>query len=70
MGHRINEWVQRLIAPVGAIAAIAFLHFGFGIVKTLDIILPTFGLLVVLLIAVDPGPRAKGFVDALMNRLR
>jgi hypothetical protein len=36
-------WVQRLLAPGAAIATIALLHYGFGVSKTLAIILPTFG---------------------------
>jgi hypothetical protein len=34
------------------------------------IILPLFMVVTLLLIAVDPGPRAKGFVEGLKNRLR
>ncbi len=34
------------------------------------IILPIFGVLMLLMIAVDSGPRAKGFVEGLRNRLR
>ena len=70
MGHRTNEWVQRLLAPVAAIATVALLHFGFGLLKTLAIILPIFAVLMLFLIAIDPGPRAKGFVEGLKSRLR
>jgi hypothetical protein len=69
MGHRINLWVQRLVAPVAAIAAMLLLHFGFGILKALIVIVPIFGVIMLFLIAVDPGPRAKEFVEGLRNRL-
>jgi hypothetical protein len=70
MGHRINVWVQRLLGPIATIATLALLHFGFGVLKTLAIILPMFGVLILFMIAVDPGPRAKEFVEGLRNRLR
>jgi len=46
------------------------LHFGFGILKTLAIIPPIFGVLMLSLIAVHPGPISKEFVEGLRNRLR
>ncbi len=70
MGHRINVWVQRLMVPGAVITTLALLHFGFGIPKVLAIILPIFVGLMLVLIAVDPGPRAKEFVERLRNRLR
>ena len=70
MGHRINVWVQRLVVPSAAIATVELRHFGFGLLKTLAIILPIFGVTLIFLIAVDPGPRAKEFVEGLKNRLR
>lgn len=45
-------------------------HFGFGVLKIVAIILPIFIVLMLLLIAVDPGPKARGFVEGLRNRLR
>lgn len=70
MGHSINAWVQRFWVPCFAIAALALAHFGFGVRKIAAIILPIYVVLVVFLIAVDPGPRTKGFVEGLRNRLR
>ena len=45
------------------------LHFGFGILKTLAIIPPIFGVLMLSLIAVHPGHISKEFVEGLRNRL-
>jgi hypothetical protein len=70
MRHRINERVQKLLAPGFAIAAAILAHFGFSILRIVAIILPIFVVVMLFLIAVDPGPRAKGFVDGLRNRLR
>jgi len=36
----------------------------------LAVILPIFGVTMIFLIAADPGPRAKEFVEGLKNRLR
>jgi len=58
------------MAPGAAILTLVLLHFGFPILKVLAIILPTFVVLMLLLIAVDPGPRAKEFVEGLRNRPR
>jgi hypothetical protein len=69
MGHRINEWVQKLLVPCLAITAMALAHFGFGVLKIVAIISPIFIVLMLFLIAVDPGPRTKGFVEGLRNRL-
>lgn len=70
MGHRISEWVHRLLVPCAVIATLALRHFGFDVLKIVAIILPLFMVVTLLLIAVDPGPRAKGFVEGLKNRLR
>jgi hypothetical protein len=70
MGHRINVWVQRLVAPVAVIATMVLLHFGFGILKAFVVIVPIFAVIMLFLIAVDPGPRAKEFVEGLRNRWR
>ena len=70
MGHRVNEWIQRLIAPSGDIAAVVLLHFGFGFWRILAILLPVFSMLMFLAIIIDPGPKAKAFVEGLKNRLR
>jgi uncharacterized iron-regulated membrane protein len=69
MGHHINKWVQRLLAPGAAIGAIALLHFGFGVGKTLAIMLFALAVLMLFLTAVDPGPKAKRFVEGLRNRV-
>jgi hypothetical protein len=70
MGHRINEGVQKLLVPGAVIGTAALLHFGFSVLKIVAIILPTFVVVMLFLIAVDPGPRARGFVEGLRNRLR
>ena len=70
MGHRINERVQRLLVPCFAIAAATLAHFGFSILKIVAVILPIFIVVMLFLIAIDPGPRTKGVVEGLRNRLR
>jgi hypothetical protein len=70
MGHRINVWIQRLLVPCAVIASMALLHFGFGVLKTVAVMLSIFVVLMLCMIAVDPGPRAKGFVEGLRSRLR
>ena len=70
MGHRPTEWFHRL-SPLGiCIAATACVCFGFGFLKTMAIVLPLFVVLLLVVIAMDPGPRAKGFVERMRNRLR
>ena len=69
MGHRINVWVQRLLIPVFAIAAMVLMH-EFSVFKTVVILLPIFAALMLILIIVDPGPRTKAFVDSVRNRTR
>jgi hypothetical protein len=68
MGHRINVWIQRLLTPVFVIAALILLRFGFSGVNALAILLPIFCALMLLLIVLDPGPRAKAFLESLRNR--
>jgi hypothetical protein len=70
MGHRINERVQKLLVPCLVIASATLAHFGVSILRTVTIIAPIFIVAMLFLIAVDPGPRAKGFVEGLRNRLR
>ena len=62
MEHRINVWIQRLVVACAAIATVELRHFGFALLKTLAIILPIFGVAMILLIAVAPDPRAEEFV--------
>jgi hypothetical protein len=38
MRHRINQWIQRLIAPGMIVVGLILQHLGFGIVKTLSIL--------------------------------
>jgi len=70
MGHRKTAWIQRLIFSGTVIAGMVVGRFGFGIVKTLAIILAICSVMALSLIAVSPGPRAKEFVEGLRNRLR
>jgi hypothetical protein len=70
MGRSVNVWVQRFLVPCFAIAAMALAHFGFGARKMVTIIVPIYVVLMLLLIVVDPGPRARGFVEGLRERLR
>jgi len=70
MGHRVNVWLQRLLAPGFAVTALIFLHFGFGALKVLALLLPLFIVLMIVLILLDPGPRAKAFVESLRNHPR
>lgn len=68
MGHRINVWVQRLLAPGFAVAGMILIGLGLGAYKILAILLPSFVAVMVLLIVLDPGPRAKAFVESLRHR--
>jgi uncharacterized protein YacL len=68
MRHRINEWVQRLLVPGLVIATLVLLRLGFTVSKILTIILPIFLALLVLVIVVDPGPRAKELLESLRSR--
>jgi hypothetical protein len=70
MGDRINGWIQRLFVPCTGIAAMALPHFGFGFLNAVAITASIPVALMFVMIAVDPGPRAKGFVEGLRNRLR
>ena len=51
------------------LAVLVLIH-QFSVFKTLVILLPIFAALMLVLIAVDPGPRTKAFVDSLRNRIR
>jgi hypothetical protein len=70
MGHRINVWIQKLIVPAGAVAALVMRHQGFGVWRILIILLPVLALLMLVMIATDPGPRAKSFMEGLKSRFR
>lgn len=70
MGHRINEQIQRLIVPGAVIATLTLSHLGLSVLKTPAIVLPIAGVLMLFSILLDPGPRAKGFVEGLKNLLR
>jgi len=70
MGHRVNEWIQRLLVPVCAITAITLMQLGYSVRRTLEILIPLFGVLILVMVVVDPGHRTKGFVEGLKNRLR
>jgi hypothetical protein len=43
-------------------------HFGFGFLKTVAITASISVALMFVMIAVDPGPRAKGFMEGLRDR--
>jgi hypothetical protein len=68
MGHRINQWIGRLLAPIFALATMAMLHRGVGGWRILEILLPVFALLMLLTIFLDPAPRAKGFMEEVKGR--
>jgi hypothetical protein len=70
MGDRINVWIQRLFVPCTGIAAMALPHFGFGFLNAWPSRRRSQFALMFVIIAVDPGLRAKGFVEGLRNRLR
>ncbi len=59
MGHRISEWVHRLLVPCAVIATLALRHFGFDVLKIAAIILPIFVVRMLFLIAVDPAPERR-----------
>jgi len=70
MGHRMNVWIQRLLVPGFIVATFGMRLLGFGVWRSLAILVPVLGLLVVVMIVADPGPRAKGFVEGLKSRFR
>jgi hypothetical protein len=70
MRHRINEWIQRLVVPILAIAAFVLLRIGFNLSRIL-LILGSFLIAAMLaMVLVDPGPRTKGFVEGIKSRFR
>jgi hypothetical protein len=70
MRHRINEWIQRLVIPIVAIAAFVLLRIGFNLSRIL-LILGSFLIAAMLaMVLVDPGPRTKGFVEGIKSRFR
>ncbi|MFZ0276803.1 MAG: hypothetical protein WA254_23320 [Candidatus Sulfotelmatobacter sp.] len=70
MGHRINVWIQRMLIPIGVVVAIIMRHLGFGVWRMLAVLLPILGLLMLVTILVDPGPRAKELAEGLKSRFR
>jgi hypothetical protein len=70
MGHRINEWTSRLMAPAFVLATMVMLYLGFGVWRILAILLPIFGLLMLVMIFANPGPKTRGFVEGLRSRFR
>jgi uncharacterized membrane protein len=70
MGHRINVSIQRLSLPGCVVAALVLQHRGFGFGRILVILFPIFGALMLVSIFLNPGPRAKGFVEGLKSRFR
>jgi hypothetical protein len=70
MGHRINVWIQRLLVPVAVVATLVMLRWGLGVLWTLAVVLPILAALMLVMVVVDPGPRAKGFVEGLKSRFR
>jgi len=70
MRHRINEWIQRLVIPILAIAQFVLLRIGFNLSRIL-LILGSFLIAAMLaMVLVDPGPRTKGFVEGIKSRFR
>jgi hypothetical protein len=59
MGHRINEWIQRLIVLGAVIATLPLSHLGLSVLKTLAIVLPIASVLMLSSILLDPGPTAN-----------
>ena len=70
MGHRISAWIQRLLVPVGVVATFVMLHLGFGVRRTLAILVPVLAMLKLAMVVASPGPRAKGVVEGLKSRFR
>ena len=68
MGHGMNEWIGHLTVPAGVVAMLVVVHFRLGAWRTVAILLPIFGLLV--MIVANLGPRAKGLVEGLKSRFR
>jgi len=70
MGHRLNLLVQRSLVPCLVVAMMVLLHLGYSAWRTAAILLPIFGVLMLAMIFMDPGPRAKGFVEGLKSHFR
>jgi hypothetical protein len=70
MGHCINAWIQRLLVPAGVVAIFVMLHLGFGVRRTLAILVPIFAMLTLAMVVTNPGPRAKGLMEGLKSRFR
>jgi uncharacterized membrane protein len=70
MGHRVNEWIQWLLIPVLVVTAIALFLLGFGFWKALVILAPILIASMAVMVLVNPGPRAKGFVEGLKTHFR
>ena len=70
VGHDINKWIQRLLVPGFAVAPMVLLHLGFRIWRVLAILSPIFAALMLTMIVLDPGPRAKPLIDGLKSRFR
>ncbi len=70
MGHRINQWTQRLLAPCLVVATMVLLHLRYSVWRIVAIELPLFALLTLAMIFVDPGPKTRGLVEGLKSRFR
>jgi len=70
MGHRVNIWIQRLLGPIVVVGVMVLRWTGFTFLRTVVILVPFLGILTVVMVLVDPGPRAKGFVEGLKTRFR
>lgn len=67
MGHRINVWIQRSLAPTGVIVASVLLLLKVSAAEILAILLSLLILSMTVMILADPGPRAKGLVEKIMR---
>ena len=68
MRHSINQWIQRLIVPGTVIVGFILQHLGFGIVKTLSILVVLLAVSLLSSTIVDPGPNARQLWETLRNR--
>ena len=67
MGHRLNVWIQRLLAPIGVMTVLILRRVGYGIAKTVAVALAVGAVLMIIATVADPGPKAKELVAKLKN---
>jgi hypothetical protein len=70
MESRTLDRIFRAAMAAAAVAAVVLRELGFRIWQIFAILVPIFLLLMMILIYIQPGPKAKPFVERLKRRLR